>query len=307
MAPEGEDPGLTAGHRPAAKSALVGTADRVIATSGTLWRGLRVLFHLLTAAVLVAIPIALPQALGRRPAWTPALTRWWYRRLCRILGLRLAVKGRMASGVLLVANHVSWLDIPVLGSQGDLCFLSKAEIRAWPLIGWMADVLGTLFIHRGAHQARDLADRIAGRLREGRTVVIFPEATTSDGSYLRPFHPRLFAAAQVSGARLQPLALRYGAPGRTDPVAPFIDDEQPWPHLLRVLRHPGIRVEVSSLPVIPSGGLDRKTMARLCRENIGKCLGIETTTDPATGPSPGPNLAPDRVQTTIQETEGTVA
>ncbi len=261
----------------------MGTADRVIATSGTLWRGLRVLFHLLTAAVLVAIPIALPQALGRRPAWTPALTRWWYRRLCRILGLRLAVKGRMASGVLLVA------------------------IRAWPLIGWMAYVLGTLFIHRGAHQARDLADRIADRLREGRAVVIFPEATTSDGSYLRPFHPRLFAAAQVSGARLQPLALRYGAPGRTDPVAPFIDDEQPWPHLLRVLRHPGIRVEVSSLPVIPSGGLDRKTMARLCRENIGKCLGIETTTDPATGPSPGPNLAPDRVQTTIQETEGTVA
>ena len=131
------------------------------------WRGLAVLLHLVTAAVLVALAIALPHTLGLDPGWRPILTRWWYRRLCRILGLRLRVDGSPASGALLVANHVSWLDILVLGAQGDLCFLSKAELRAWPLIGWMAEILGTLFIRRGAHQAGEMSKLIATRAREG--------------------------------------------------------------------------------------------------------------------------------------------
>ncbi|MBP8024623.1 MAG: 1-acyl-sn-glycerol-3-phosphate acyltransferase [Chromatiaceae bacterium] len=239
-----------------------------------LWRGLRFLLHILTAALLVVIPVALPRTLGLRPTWIPALTRWWYRHLCRILGLRLEVTGGLAPGILLVANHISWLDIPVLGAQGDIAFLSKAEIRAWPLIGWMAEVLGTLFIHRGANQARDIADQIATRARAGQVVVIFPEATTADGTQLRPFHPRLFAAAQESGARLQPVALRYGKPNRLDPIAPFIGDDQPVPHLLRVLRHPGIRVQVQFLPPLASAGLDRKGMAEACRRAIGEALGL---------------------------------
>ena len=244
-----------------------------------LGRGLLVLLHLLSAFFLVALLIAPAWARGRRSARAPALTRWWYGRLCRILRLRLVVEGRLAPGVLLVANHVSWLDIPVLGALGDLCFLSKAEIRAWPLIGWMAEVLGTLFITRGANQAREMAGQIADRARYGQVVVIFPEATTSDGSRLRPFHPRLFAAAQDSGAALQPVALRYGKPDLLDRIAPFIDDDQPWPHLWRVLHHPGIRVEVRLLPPIASQGLDRKAMARACREAIGASLGLKTTAE----------------------------
>ncbi len=239
-----------------------------------LWRGSRFLLHILTAMLLVASAVALPRALGLRPAWRPTLTRWWYRRLCRILGLRLAVAGSLAPGILLVANHISWLDIPVLGAQGDVAFLSKAEIRAWPLIGWMAEVLGTLFIHRGANQARGIAEQIASRARAGRVVVIFPEATTADGSRLRPFHPRLFAAAQESGAWLQPVALRYGKPDRLDRIAPFIGDDHPLPHLLRVLRNPGIRVQVQFLPPLASAGLDRKGMAEACRRAIGDALGL---------------------------------
>ncbi len=239
-----------------------------------LWRGLRVLLHILTAFLLVAIPVALPQAVGPRPSWTPTLTCWWYRHLCQILGLRVAVAGGLAPGILLVANHISWLDIPVLGAQGDIAFLSKAEIRAWPLIGWMAKVLGTLFIHRGANQAREIADQIATRARAGQVVVIFPEGTTADGTQLGPFHPRLFAAAQASGVRLQPVALRYGEPDRLDPIAPFIGDDQPLPHLMRVLRHPGIRVQVQFLPPIASAGLDRKGMAEACRRAIGEALGL---------------------------------
>lgn len=242
-----------------------------------LWRGLRVLLHLLTAFLLVALFMAPARASGGRFAQASALTRWWYRHLCRILGLRPVVAGELAPGVLLVANHVSWLDIIVLGAQGDVCFLSKAEIRAWPLIGWMAEVLGTLFITRGAHQARELAEQIAARASRDQVVVIFPEATTSNGAGLRPFHPRLFAAAQDSGAALQPVALRYGEPDHLDPIAPFIDDDRPVPHLWRVLQHPGIRVDVRFLPLIVSQGLDRKTMARACREAIGAALGLNTS------------------------------
>ncbi len=130
-----------------------------------IWRGLRVLLHLLTGAALLAIPMALPRALGHRPGWVSALTCWWYRRLCRILRIRVEAVGALAPRILLVANHVSWLDIPVLGAQGDIAFLSKAEIRAWPLIGWMSAVTGTLFIHRGAHQAREMADQIHPEIR----------------------------------------------------------------------------------------------------------------------------------------------
>ena len=258
----------------------MGLPLRALSALSALWRGLRVLLHLLTAFLLVALLIAPARVLGRRFAQTQALKRWWYRRLCRILGLRPMVTGELAPGVLLVANHVSWLDIPVLGAQGDLCFLSKAEIRAWPLIGWMAEILGTLFISRGAHQARELAERIAARARHGQVVVIFPEATTSSGAELRPFHPRLFAAAQDSGAALQPVALRYGDPHHLDPIAPFIDDDRPMPHLWRVLQHPGIRVEVRFLPLIASQGLDRKTMARACREAIGAALVLRTSDMP---------------------------
>ncbi len=239
-----------------------------------IWRGLRVLLHLLTGAALLAIPMALPRALGHRPGWVSALTCWWYRRLCRILRIRVEAVGALAPRILLVANHVSWLDIPVLGAQGDIAFLSKAEIRAWPLIGWMSAVTGTLFIHRGAHQAREMADQIAARARAGQVVVIFPEATTSDGSRLLPFHPRLFAAAQASGAGLQPVALRYGDPDRLDQVAPFTGDDKPWPHFLRVLKHPEIRVQVRFLPAIESAGLDRKAMAATCRRAIGDALGL---------------------------------
>ncbi len=257
-----------------------------------LWRGSRFLLHLLTALLLVASAVALPRALGLRPIGLAALTRWWYRRLCRILGLRLTVTGGLAPGILLVANHISWLDIPVLGAQGDIAFLSKAEIRAWPLIGWMAEVLGTLFITRGANQARDIADQIARRARAGQVVVIFPEATTADGTQLRPFHPRLFAAAQESGSRLQPVALRYGEPDRLDRIAPFIGDDQPLPHLLRVLRHPGIRVQVQFLPPLASAGLDRKGMAEACRRAIGEALGLPRETG-----RPGP-ASPHRAQDT---------
>jgi 1-acyl-sn-glycerol-3-phosphate acyltransferase len=175
-----------------------------------------------------------------------------------------------------VANHVSWLDIPVLGAQGEIAFLSKAEVRDWPLVGWLAELTGTLFIARGANQAAGTATRVAERVLSGHSVLIFPEGTTSDGTRPLRFHPRLLAAAQGTGVGVQPVALRYGSAREADRVAPFVGDDALLPHLLRLLRHPGLTVQVTMLEAVDGQDLDRRGLAEHCRRRIAETLGIGT-------------------------------
>jgi 1-acyl-sn-glycerol-3-phosphate acyltransferase len=232
--------------------------------------------HLLTGA-LICVFISLRMAMGRRPTWVPAVVCWWHGRLCRVLGLRVQVSGTVANHCLLVANHISWLDIPVLGAQGELGFLSKAEVRGWPLVGWMSAVAGTLFIERGANQAATVSDQLASAIASGRTLVIFPEGTTSDGREVRRFHPRLFAAARQPGLRVQPVALAYrrGADLAPDLTVPFVGEETLAANLWRVLRHPGLVAEVRFLcPLEPEEGEDRKGFAARARQAILGSLGL---------------------------------
>ncbi|TVQ92124.1 MAG: 1-acyl-sn-glycerol-3-phosphate acyltransferase [Chromatiaceae bacterium] len=245
-----------------------------------IWRSARISEHLLTGTLITAL-VALLRRLGLACRWYPRATRWWHGRLCRALGLRIAVHGQYQPGTLLVANHVSWLDIPVLGAQGQLAFLSKAEIRTWPLVGWLASMSGTLFIERGAHQAGDLAARIAARVGSGSSVLVFPEGTTSDGQALRRFHPRLFAAAQQPGIRVQPVAVRYGSNQAPDSIAPFVGDDNLLTHLPRILRHPHLAVEVHFLPPLVPGHRDRRTLAAQTQAAIAVALG-----EPAAAPPP---------------------
>jgi 1-acyl-sn-glycerol-3-phosphate acyltransferase len=193
--------------------------------------------------------------------------------------MQIDMRGVVAPGTLLVANHISWLDIPVIGAQGNIAFLSKAEVRDWALIGWMAQLAGTLFIARGAHQTAGTVANIVERLRSGQGVVIFPEGTTTDGTRLERFHPRLFAAAQHAGVRIQPLVLRYGEDGVRDRVAPFIGEETLIAHLFRLLRHPALRARVDVLPeVMNNEGLDRRRLAELCQRAIATTLGVSMAT-----------------------------
>jgi len=121
--------------------------------------------------------VAIGRRFGLRAEWLPRVVRWWYAHLCRALGVQVQVTGEFVPNALLVANHVSWLDIPVLGSQARIDFLSKADIKAWPLIGWMAQIIGTLFIVRGANQTDVLIPEIGERVQRGRHLVIFPAGT----------------------------------------------------------------------------------------------------------------------------------
>ena len=232
---------------------------------------------LLMLGLLICAYIHLAARVGRSPSWVPAVVRWWHGRLCRALGVRVRVSGAVADRCLLVANHVSWLDVPVLGAQGQLGFLSKAEVRDWPLVGWMSAVVGTLFIERGANQASSVSVQIAGAITEGRTLVIFPEGTTSDGRQVRRFHPRLFAAAQHPGLRVQPVAIGYRRGEDPDPdlEVPFVGEDNLVASLWRVVRHPDLVAEVRFLaPIEPQDGEDRKRFAARARFGIVEALGL---------------------------------
>jgi 1-acyl-sn-glycerol-3-phosphate acyltransferase len=241
---------------------------------GLVWRALRVTEHLLTG-ISIGLGVTLARWLGLRCGWLPEVVRWWHCRLCRCLALCIETHGRHHQPALLIANHISWLDIPALGALGQITFLSKHEIRDWPVVGWLSVLAETLFIKRGAHQAASMSGQIADAIQRGRSVTLFPEGTTGDGRALLRFHPRLFAAAQVKPAPiLQPVAIRYGSNEEPDPVAPFVGDDSLVGHLMRVLRRPGMRVQIAFLPPVDPVGLHRRVLAEAARRAIGSRLGL---------------------------------
>jgi len=198
--------------------------------------------------VLLAGTVAGHRAWDRRPRLA-GLVSWWLRVVCRVLQVKVTVHGHPAtSPVLFVCNHVSWLDIPVVGGVVPARFVSKAEVRRWPLIGWLAARAGTLFLRRadrGAAQAAVL--EMVWALRRGQNVVLFPEGTTTDGSVVRRFRPRMLEAALLAGTSVQPVALRFVDGDRPDPVVPFVGDDAFLPHLLRLSGRKTTRAEVTFL------------------------------------------------------------
>jgi len=240
----------------------------------------RIALLLLHAALGVILTLLLtrPRQAAPGPVFD-AIACWWRVRVARILNLELRVRGRPLDGpALLVANHVSWLDIPVLGWIPTISFLSKAEVRSWPVIGWLAARGGTLFIRRGARGSADnAAEQITWHLVRGRKVLLFPEGTTTDGSGVRTFHPRLFASAMLAGVPVQPIALRYTLPqgqarGTPHPSAPFIGDDTFPAHLWRVLGEGRIVVEIEFLAPLIAQEHDRKTLAQTAQQQIARVV-----------------------------------
>jgi 1-acyl-sn-glycerol-3-phosphate acyltransferase len=205
-----------------------------------------------------------------------AVVRAWLRGVTRIFGLRIQVRGR-ASGdaALVVSNHISWLDIPVLGGLCDIVFLSKAEVRRWPLVGSLATRTGTLYIQRGGkNAANEAADVITFSLIRGQSVLVFPEGTTTHGETVHRFHPRLFAAAQLSERPVQPVGLRYlDTHGERHRFAPWVDDAPLHTHVWRLLGERHVQVEVIFSPLITSRGVDRRGLAELAHAQVAATIG----------------------------------
>ncbi len=231
-----------------------------------LWRLCRVGEHLMLGALLT-----LALGLVRHP---PArIVRWWHSRLCRILRVSVLLEDEASeTGGLLVCNHVSWLDIPVLGSLRSLRFIAKSEVRRWPLAGWLAARVGTLFIRRGAGDLKRIGQEMAGLLNRGCDLALFPEGTTTDGRDLRPFFPRLLAPALEASRPIIPVAIRYTQTGVLSPAAPFVGEDALLPHLVRLLRGPPIEAWVRFCPPLPTAGRDRRSLALEARRSIRQGL-----------------------------------
>ena len=232
-----------------------------------IWRVFRLTLHVLLGMLIT------PLALSRRDSTglhtNPDVTSWWHNRAADILGVRITVSGRRPRApALLVANHVSWLDIVVLGGLTHTDFLSKYEIRQWPVVGWLAARSGTLFIRRGQNEAGTVGEQIGDRLRHQGMLALFPEGTTTDGREVRPFFPRLFAAAIDTDAAVTPVALRYHIDGAFDPLAPYTDNQPIFDNLRRLIprKHTSVNV-VFGDPIHP-GAHTRKQIAELARAEI---------------------------------------
>lgn len=211
------------------------------------------------------------------PRWNAqrreATVQAWAQRMLRILGIPLHVTGHApARGpMLLVANHLSWLDILVLHAARHCRFVSKADVRHWPLIGTLATGAGTLYIEREKRRdAMRVVHHMAESLRAGDIVAVFPEGTTGDGQALLPFHANLIQAAISAHAPVQPVALRYLDPASgKDSAGPlYLGEDTLLGSLWRTLAGDPFVAHVRFGQVQEAQGRDRRAWSQDLREAV---------------------------------------
>ena len=236
------------------------------------WKGVRTLAHIVSGwlTLLFVFPrLSLAQKEERIKAWALEL-------LAR-LAIELIVVGKPPTRgpLLLAANHISWLDIVVMLGASPCRFVSKADVRHWPLIGTLASGAGTLFIERESRRdAMRVVHHMAERLSAGDLLAIFPEGTTSNGLDLLPFHANLFQAAIAAHAPVLPVALQFvdGVTGARSLAPCYIDDDTLLGSLWRTLCTPGLVAVLTFGEAQEAQGRDRRTWAGDVRATIAELL-----------------------------------
>ncbi len=198
----------------------------------------------------------------------------WLHRSSEIIGIDIQVHGKpAASPAFIVANHISWLDILIISSVLPVSFLSKIEVRKWPIVGTLAAKAGTLFIHRGSKNgAAEAIDLMQTKLNAGHSVASFPEAKTTDGTSVHKFHARLFAAAIETGKVIQPVAICYPHENGINPIVPYIEDPNLIRHAFQIMSAKCTVAEVTFCKPIQSKGHKRKHIAQLSRDAIANVV-----------------------------------
>lgn len=203
----------------------------------------------------------------------------WSGKMLRIFGVRLELSGvgPRPGAKLVVANHISWLDIAAVHAViPEARFVSKADVKHWPVVGWLVDGVGTLFIERAnKRDALRVVHQTADALKAGDTVAVFPEGTTSAGPELLPFHGNLLQAAISTEVPIQPLVLRWFEPGeRFSSSARFIGDTTLLQSLRSVLSAEGLGVKIEVLPAMATAHADRRLLAEHVRDEIQSSLNL---------------------------------
>jgi len=235
---------------------------------------LRALARLLRAVVHVVHGILIVLLRFRAYDSTRRIERieWWSRKTLRLMGIALQVDGQPAGGgALMVANHISWLDITALHAVCPHArFVSKADVKHWPLLSHLADASNTLYLERERKRdALRVVHQMASALQRGDLIAVFPEGTTSDGRRLLPFHANLLQAAITTGAPVQPVALRFS--DRQQPISAaveFVGATTLVQSVWRVACGDGLTAHISLLAPRESANAERRALAQLLREDI---------------------------------------
>jgi 1-acyl-sn-glycerol-3-phosphate acyltransferase len=229
---------------------------------------------IIAAAIFPALTFLYPvtEAKSRRDA----IKTFWLKSFSAIVNLHIVKKGELPEqGALLVSNHISWLDIIVIGQYLPAYFVAKSDILNWPVIGYLARQGGTIFIRRGDKKhILATAEKMVWLLKQNSNIIAFPEGTTTCGDKVLNFHASLFQPALLTHSPVQPVAIQYRGIAREQ--APFVGDDAFVPHLIKMLRLKKIEVHLTFLPLINSSGKNRHSISHETREIIQEQISTDS-------------------------------
>jgi 1-acyl-sn-glycerol-3-phosphate acyltransferase len=244
-------------------------------TLRAVWRLLWVVAYTLQGALICGLVFPF-----LKPAQRMRKVGRWSGRVLRALGVSLQASGTPRPGAtLFVSNHISWLDILAINAVQPVRFVSKADVRRWPLLGWLVACGGTLFIERERKRdALRVVHLLAEALKHGEQVAVFPEGTTGDGHALLPFHANLLQAAIATETPVQAIALRFSDARHTvSPAAAFVGDTTLAQSFWQIVMATGLHAQVLWLPPQATRHLDRRALSEKLRGEIGSALGVAST------------------------------
>ncbi len=232
------------------------------------WRLLRVFLHILTGLWIAAV--RLPRL---QPVAQSVQVQVWSLALLGHIGIALEVRGQppLLGPVLLVANHISWLDIPVMHAARHCRFVSKSDIKDWPLVGTLATAAGTLYIERSSRRdALRMVHLMRDALLAGEVLAVFPEGTTGDGLSMLPFHANLLQAAVSADAPAQPVGLRFidKASGQPSLAPSYVGDVTLLGSIWRTLSAPPMVAVVHYGEPEQAAGRDRRAWSEQLRARV---------------------------------------
>ena len=219
---------------------------------------------------LVILFIAITQK-NKNRQHNKKIVNLWSKTLCSVCGIRLVTKGEIQENpVFIVANHVSWLDIPVIHSYKLVGFVAKQEISKWPLLGWIVKSGETLFIARGKHESRkNVLILIKRRLEQGRSIAVFPEGKATDGEYLGNFHRQLMQAAIETQTPIQAIAIKYiNSNGKRNKQICFKKNEKFVSNVIRILSLPTSTAELNFCETIQTTNKSARQVAQQARDQV---------------------------------------
>ena len=245
----------------------------ILDVSRGLFRLLHLILHLFKGLYLSYTKLHGTQSHDLNEAQHEIIIKWLHQS-AEIIGVEIQVHGEPPNThCFIVANHISWLDILIIASVLPVSFLSKAEVRNWPVIGTLAAKAGTLFIHRGSKNgAAEAINLMKTKLEAGHNVVSFPEAKTTDGTSVHAFHPRLFAAAIETSSLVQPVSLRYPHPAGVNPIAPYVNEPNLIMHAFKIMCSKCTVAEVTLCKPIETMDIERKKLALLAKKSISNVV-----------------------------------